>query len=128
MPDDVIDPIYLPYTEKQVLKHFCKKASATGDPDRHVEYFRASMERAKAYAGQLAAGTAVTSSDRSWGRQVEKDERFWGAATLMSLFHDEDGRDRAANFAKLLERAKLPALPDFDSWEDALAGDLTLWF
>ena len=59
---------------------------------------------------------------------MEKDERFWVAAALMSLYHAGGGAGRAGLFARLLERAGLRPPPGFPRWEDALAGDLDLFF
>ena len=59
---------------------------------------------------------------------MEKDERFWLATALMSLYHADDGSGRGERFARLLERAGLRPPPGFPSWEDALAGALDLFF
>ena len=59
---------------------------------------------------------------------MEKDERFWLAAALMSLYHADGGSGRGELFARLLERAGLWPPPGFPRWEDALAGALDLFF
>jgi hypothetical protein len=59
---------------------------------------------------------------------MEKDERFWLATALMSLYYADDGSGRGERFARLLERAGLRPPPGFPSWEDALAGALDLFF
>ena len=59
---------------------------------------------------------------------MEKDERFWLATALMSLYHADDGSGPARPFARLLERAGLRPPPGFPRWEDALAGALDLFF
>jgi len=59
---------------------------------------------------------------------MEKDERFWLATALMSLYHADGGSGRGERFARLLERAGLRPPPGFPRWEDALAGVLGLFF
>ena len=59
---------------------------------------------------------------------MEKDERFWVAAALMSLYYANGGLGRAELFARLLERAGLRPPPGFPRWQDALAGALDLFF
>jgi hypothetical protein len=59
---------------------------------------------------------------------MEKDERFWVATALMTLYHAGDGSAREEAFARLLERADLRPGPEFRHWEDALAGGLELYF
>ena len=59
---------------------------------------------------------------------MEKDERFWLATALMSLYHADGGSGRGELFARLLEGAGLRASPGFPRWEDALAGALDLFF
>ena len=59
---------------------------------------------------------------------MEKDERFWLATALMSLYHADGGSGRGELFARLLERAGLRPPAGFPRWEDALAGALDLFF
>jgi hypothetical protein len=59
---------------------------------------------------------------------MEKDERFWLATALMSLYHADGGSGRGQLFARLLERASLRPPSGFPRWEDALAGALDLFF
>ena len=46
------------------------------------------------------------------GRQMEKEERFWLATALMSLYHADGGSGRGELFARLLERAGLRPPPN----------------
>ena len=52
---------------------------------------------------------------------MEREERFWLATALMSLYHADDGSGRGQLFARLLERAGLRPPSGFPGWEDALA-------
>ena len=58
---------------------------------------------------------------------MEKDERFWTAATLMSLFHAETRGDL---LGRLLSRAfgESPPIEDISRWEDCLSDKPDLYF
>lgn len=127
--EEPIHPIYLPFTEQQLRSHFCEVGGGEGrDVDRHLKHYRKSAAAAQTHAARVGVGEAVTRADARRGRQMEKDERFWVACALMSLYYAEQGRDRAALFAKLLQRAGLPPVAGFRSWEEALSGELRLCF
>ena len=78
--DEMIHREYLPFTPRQLNDHFAP-VTAMGD---HLAYYRASAKRAADFnAGPLAGTPAEIRQAIKWGRQMEKDERFWVAATLM---------------------------------------------
>jgi hypothetical protein len=124
---DVLHPAYLPFTADQLREHFAP-VHGPGDRDRHLRYYQASAEEAAKYDELIRGGGKPTPAQTRLGRQMEKDERFWVAAALMSLYHADDGPGRAKLFARLLERAGLRPPPGFPRWEDALAGALDLFF
>jgi hypothetical protein len=79
--EDVIHPGYLPFTPRHLADHFAP-AGAQAD---HVAYYLTSARRAAAFESAPPAGTpADISRAIKWGRQMEKDERFWVAATLIA--------------------------------------------
>src|SRR6476619_353786 len=106
MSDDLMHPVYLPFTKAELEQHF---APVTGAPDgRHLKYFEASLQRWAEYSQGLAAGQPSPPSVSRLARQMEKDERFWIVSALMTLFHRPG--DKAAQvqaFADLLARAQL---------------------
>ena len=124
---DVLHPTYLPFTADQLREHFAPVHGA-GEEDRHLRYYRASVEEARKHGELIRGGDKPTPAQTRLGRQMEKDERFWVAAALMSLYHADGGAGRAGLFARLLERAGLRPPPGFPRWEDALADDLDLFF
>jgi hypothetical protein len=120
--EEVIHPLYLPFTREQLSKHFA------GDPDQHVAYYWNSGQRATAHAATAPGGTSA----EMWratvsGRQVEKDERFWVAGALMRVF---DRPDRAHYLAQILRRClgDRPAIAGVDTWEAALGDEQHLFF
>jgi hypothetical protein len=124
---DVLHPVYLPFTADQLREHFAP-VHGPGEEDRHLRYYLASVEEARRHGELIRGGGKPTPTQTRLGRQMEKDERFWVAAALMSLYHAEGGAGRAELFARLLERAGLRPPPGFPQWQDALAGGLDLFF
>jgi hypothetical protein len=124
---DVLHHTYLPFTADQLRKHFAPVHSP-GDSDRHLSYYKASVEEARKYDELIRRGDKPIRAQTRLGRQMEKDERFWLAAALMSLYYADGGSSREKLFARLLERAGLRPPSGFPRWEDALAGDLDLFF
>ena len=126
MPQPMHDT-YLPFTEQQLLPHFAEVAGG-GDAQRHLAYYRSSIQDAKAYQQQLVGtGTSAPEVAASRGLQVEKDERFWVVTALMSVFH---GPDPATVLTTLLSSClgDVPPFEGADSWADALGSDPKLFF
>lgn len=59
--------------------------------------------------------------------QIEKDERFWVASCMMTVFYDDQ---RQQMLQKLFTKAfgGTPPLTGLDSWEECLGEDLELFF
>jgi hypothetical protein len=123
---DLLHPIYLPFTADQLREHFAPVAGP-GDKDRHLKYCYASAAAAKKYDQLIRSGKATPAQTRL-GRQMEKDERFWLATTLMKLYHADGGSARVSAFARPLGRAGLRPPAGFRRWDDALARRLALYF
>ena len=114
--------VYLPFEEHQLRGHFMEvKGDPTTDPERHLAYYRKSIERWRAHQGLPAPAPREVKR----ARQIEKDERFCVVAALMALFHSADPR---AAFSALLDRSKLHAPGPHGTWKHALNGRLHLWF
>jgi hypothetical protein len=123
LADAVIDQDYLPFTPRQLADHFAPVA-AIGD---HLAYYQASAKRAARFkAAPLAGTSAEIRKAVKWGRQMEKDERFWVAATLMQLFH---APNRIELFARVLRHCLGDTPPgSLPSWEAALGDEQFLYF
>jgi len=120
---DVLHHTYLPFTADQLREHFAPVAGP-GERDRHLRYYLDSIEEARKYDELIRGGDTPRRAQTRLGRQMEKDERFWLATALMSLYHADGGSGRGQRFARLLKRAGLRPPPSFPRWEDALAGTL----
>jgi hypothetical protein len=102
----VLDSTYLPFTADQLRAHFAPVRGG-GDLDRHLAYYLASVKQARAYADQLRRGVTPAPAQARLGPQMEKDERFWLATALMSLYHQDGDATRRELFGQLLNRAGL---------------------
>ena len=128
-PEPVLHPVYLPFAEEQLLKHFAPVARRTRTEEglRHLGHYRASVERLAAFeAGPRPTGKDARSLTRR-ARQIEKDERFWVVAALMAAYYSSD---RVESFARLLTTAlgERPPVDGLDTWAAALSGRLHLFF
>ncbi len=126
----VIDGEYLPFTQEQLRCHFAPTNKLKSDEvaKKHLARFTQSAKRYHKFMGQTDRPVSISNAKKP--RQIEKDEQFWTAATLLGLYHSED---RAAAFASLLQvafRGKPPFVdPEVNSWEKCLSGDrLKLYF
>lgn len=115
----LIDEVYLPFTTEQLREHFLQGA------DEHIDYYARSAHRYHAFLKDRQTRSGIPFSEAAGPCQIEKDERFWTAATLLTLFHHADSR---GCLATLLAGAfgPIPPVTDLGTWEACLAGTLHL--
>jgi hypothetical protein len=122
-----IHPTYLPFDRSELLEHFAEVANEAS-PERHLTYYEVSARRATQYATSPPTGSvAEVARATRLARQIEKDERFWIATALMTVFRE---RDRVSALTRLLTRC-LGDVPPFDgaeTWPDALGAQPRLFF
>lgn len=122
-------PTYLPFTENQLQSHFAKvkKDGECSDSSRkHIQYYKKSLANyidcppKEERKGKSLKFTRIPC-------QVEKDEKFWTASCLMTVFY---AKNRIHEFAQLLKSAygNKPPLKGISSWHDCLKGELHLFF
>lgn len=125
-----IEPTYLPFTPEELLPHFAEVSEAAGDPERLLTHFHQGAAAYESWQETVAA---------AWGRglplprpsaedvQVEKDERFWVATGLLSLFH---APDRVGALSDFLTRCfgDAPPVDGLASWPEALGSEQHLFF
>jgi len=123
---DVIHEVYLPFSGKELGRHFMHQPEK--NPEKNVEYFQKSAGKYCWCPDKCQEERCGKSIKESRGEcQIEKDERFWTAATLMKLYHSAD---RVDVFARLLSKAfgETPPMEGIAGWNDCLSGDLNLLF
>lgn len=125
MGSQPIDPVYLPFDRETLRGHFAQvRGEDEASQIRRLDYYLASAER----AAELGGTPDPTPAQVRAGRQMEKDERFWVAASLMTLFHDQTNGGAAVLFAELMRQAGLATAKGGQPWEEALSGPLELYF
>ncbi|MFX1607290.1 MAG: hypothetical protein ACFFDD_15495, partial [Promethearchaeota archaeon] len=125
----VLDDTYLPFTEEQLLSHFAKvkHRGKCIRNEKHLSYYKNSIQMYHQFLTDTPElkGTSLTDMKRAC--QIEKDERFWVASCMMTVFYNER---RLPILQKLFTEAfgEKPPLTGLDSWRECLDGDLELFF
>jgi len=128
-PDAILHRLYLPFTEVQLRSHFAdvkQGGKCVGTAEKHVPYFKKSIHNYKEYLQQTSNRNGRPLSQLKGPCQIEKDEKFWTASCLMTIFHD---RDRTGQFIKLFQKTYGQEPPiGIGSWEECFSGELNLFF
>ena len=113
---------------KDLLSHFVTvRSNGTCVRNvKHLEYYKNSLKRYHDYLANKDNYSANIAGMR-WPRQVEKDERFWVAACLMTVYYDAN---REKQLTSLLEKTYglTPPIPGINTWSQCLTGNLHLFF
>ncbi|KAA0257496.1 hypothetical protein FHQ18_09135 [Deferribacter autotrophicus] len=125
----MMHPIYLPFTEQQLLSHFAdvRRKGKCIKNVKHVEYYKQSIERYDKYLKNNTDRKGKPLSEMRKPCQIEKDERFWIAACMMTIFYS---KNRKQELIQLFEMAygRFPPIEGLESWEDCFDGKLHLFF
>jgi hypothetical protein len=85
--------MYLPFTEDQLKSHFAdvrQKGTCIGTADKHIEHYKRSIENYKEYIERTPIRKGRSVSDLKIPCQIEKDEKFWTASCLITIFQARD--------------------------------------
>jgi len=97
-------PIYLAFTEAQLRSHFAqvKKGGECSDSsEKHIRYYKNSLANyVDCPQGKERKGTTLSHIRKPC--QIEKDEKFWTASCLMTVFHSNN---RIKEFVQLFENS-----------------------
>ena len=125
--EKLINEIYLPFSEVRLSKHFAPVAGGLQDIERHLTYYSGSASRYATFLenGQYLAEMPLKTS--RWPCQIEKDERFWVVACLMTYYYSDD---RTNKLGELLSKVygATPPVQGLRSWDECLTGQLDLFF
>lgn len=118
---NLIDDKYLPFTRDQMRQHFLV------DAESQIDYFERSAERYHDFftANFRIAGNSITNVRRA--RQIEKDERFWTAASLKHIF-DHPRRNTTLEVILASAFGDKPPVEGLNTWSECLMGELSLYF
>lgn len=125
--DAFINETYLPFVADDLKKHFAPVNGSDLDADRHLKYYLESAERSRQHASNCTDRRGKPIQELKLPYQIEKDERFWVVACLMTYFYSDDP---IKNFSNLLQKcfSEKPPINGLSSWEECLAGKLHLFF
>lgn len=118
----MLHPIYLPFSEEQLRNHFVEINNTENNIDKHINKFKKSIAN---YS--LFETNPLQINDIRLARQIEKDETFWTASSLMTIFYSEN-RDREITELLKLTFGEVPPLKNFNTWNECINGDLKLFF
>jgi len=121
--------VYLPFTEKQLSSHFAdvKRNSKCVDNKKHLKYYQESIARYTRYLANNRNRLGKPLKEMKKPCQIEKDERFWIASSMMTIFHSQN---RVRDFIHLFKIAynDRPPIRGINSWKECLDGKLHLFF
>jgi len=114
---------YLPFTEEDLKEHFrYSENDITENLKKRIAKFEKSI---KNYSEYIPDDT----DKKKWKiiRQIEKDETFWTASSLMTIFRSDNSKEELKNVL-IHAFGEKPPLDDFSNWEDCLKDELFLFF
>lgn len=126
-PEDVLDPIYLPFSAATLAKHFAPVGVSVNTPEDYLRYYQESADRYRAFLltdlGQKPLPLAALRTPC----QIEKDERFWTAACWLRLFYSSS---RVQTLSRIMDGCfgSQPPISGVQKWEECFDGDLRLYF
>jgi len=130
MKSELLHPIYIPFTEDQLRSHFSRVKigkDCVRTDDAHVQYFKKSIKRYEEFTRSNPDRRGMSITKVRYPCQIEKDERFWIASSLMTIFYSES---RIKEFSDLFSNTYglVPPIEGLNSWEECFTGDLHLFF
>lgn len=117
-------PKYFPFTEKEFLYHF---ADIKGGVVRHLTYYQQSVRRYKEFCKKKPYRKGMPLSKMKLPCQIEKDEKFWIAATLMTIFHSKTKIEDLTRLF-ILAYGDAPPIDRLSDWRDCVSENLNLFF
>ena len=119
----------MPFTEDILKRHFAEirqNGGCRSTADRHIVGLLGSIKRYKARPAALdKKGTPLVATKHVC--QIEKDERFWTASCLMTVYYARNCRHQLGRLLELAYGAK-PPIAGMNSWKECLTGKLHLFF
>jgi len=120
---------YLPFTEQQLLSHFAdvRQNGKCIRNVKHLEYYKNSIETYNKYLVNDRSRLGIPLNTTRLPCQIEKDERFWIAACMMTIFYSQN---RLEQYISLFKTAygNGPPVEGINSWQKCFEGKLYLFF
>jgi hypothetical protein len=113
---------YLHFSEETLKEHFVKSDKDLESIGKHISKYKKSIKNYELYESNTKLG-----KDYRIIRQIEKDETFWTASSLMTLFYSSN-RDSELEKLLILAYGITPPLEKLSSWKECLEGEIFLFF
>ena len=125
--EDVLYPIYLPFSAATLAKHFAPVGVSVNTPEDYLRYYQESADRYRTFLLTDAGQTPLPLTSLRAPCQIEKDERFWTAACWLHMF---DAPNRVETLTRLMTDCfgLQPPVATLRSWKECFEGDLRLYF
>jgi hypothetical protein len=117
----MIDDVYLRFTRDQMRQHFLV------DAESQIDYFEQSAKRYRDFLTENPNVVGIPITRARLPRQIEKDERFWTAASLKHIF-DHSERSSALESILIKTFGDQPPVEGIGTWRECLSGHLSLYF
>ncbi len=126
-PEDVLDPIYLPFSAATLAKHFAPVGVSGNTSEDYLRYYQESADRYRTFLLTDAGQKPLPLTSLRAPCQIEKDERFWTAACWLHIFY---APNRVETLTRLMTDCfgSQPPVATLRSWEECFEGDLRLYF
>jgi len=125
--EDVLDPIYLPFSAATLAKHFAPVGVSVNTSEDYLRYYQESADRYRTFMLTDAGQKPLPLTSLRAPCQIEKDERFWTAACWLHIFY---APNRVETLTRLMTDCfgSQPPVATLRSWEECFEGDLRLYF
>lgn len=129
---DKLHESYLPFSEEIFGKHFAKVKmhKQCVRNENHMVYYEKSIKKYKKFLSSYPNRKGMALNKLRAPCQIEKDERFWTAASFMSIFEKNSLQKRDGILINLLKNSfgDVPPFKDLNTWTKCLEGKLNLYF
>lgn len=120
--------VYMPFTEQQLWSHFAdiRRNGKRIKNVRHLDYYKKSVKRYNEYLASNSDRFGKSLKEMKSPCQIEKDERFWTAACMMTIFYSQN---RVHELTCLFKDAygDKPPVREMKSWKECFDGEVHLF-
>lgn len=123
----MMHPKYLTFTEQQFLSHIPKVGRNCINNPNHLNHYKNSIQRYNDYLAKNPNRHGKSIEEMKFLCQIEKDEKFWIAQCMMTIFYI---RNRVNEYASIFTSAfgDKPPIESLNDWQECFDGKLNLFF